>query len=101
MFGLGVWGEGGAAMGGVLPAIELLRGAIASTHLHDNAGAMDEHMVPGDGAIAWEKAIPALRQHAPGAPLLLEVRGSDGNQCLGKAAKVAAQWERMAEEASP
>jgi len=86
--------------GGVLPAIELLRGSIASTHLHDNTGAKDDHMVPGDGMIPWEKTIPALRQHAPGAPLLLEVRGSDGSDYLERAAKVAEQWERMSEEAS-
>jgi sugar phosphate isomerase/epimerase len=80
--------------GGVLPAIELLSGSIASTHLHDNGGAKDEHLIPGDGVIPWDKAIPALRQHAPGALLLLEIRGVDGMpDRLERAVKVAAQWE--------
>ena len=88
--------------GGVDEAVTLLHGAIASTHLHDNAGTRDEHMLPGEGGegkVEWEKLIPALRREAGDVSLVLEVRGSEANPVhLDKAAAAAGKLERMWEE---
>ena len=35
---------------------------IVTSHLHDNDGYADGHMLPGTGTIPWEKWIPALKQ---------------------------------------
>ena len=87
--------------GGVDEAVTLLGGAIASTHLHDNSGAMDEHLLPGAGKVAWEKLIPALRRQASDLSLLLEVRGSETNPVsLEKAVAAADLLERMSEGTS-
>jgi sugar phosphate isomerase/epimerase len=87
--------------GDVLEAIELLGGSIASTHLHDNSGAKDEHLLPGEGKIAWEKLIPRLRRLSPGASLVLEIRPMEGGPAiLAKAAAAADKLDRIVEEAS-
>jgi sugar phosphate isomerase/epimerase len=87
--------------GGVEEALQLLDGAIASTHLHDNAGTRDEHLLPGEGKVAWEKLIPALRSRSGDLALLLEVRGSEASPLsLQKAAAAAGLLERFSEEAS-
>ncbi|MDQ1453624.1 MAG: hypothetical protein QOK38_3490 [Acidobacteriaceae bacterium] len=60
-------------MEGVDPSLETLLPLIGSTHLHDNQGDRDAHLWPGDGAIAWEPAIAALKS-APRSPAaLLEI----------------------------
>jgi sugar phosphate isomerase/epimerase len=82
--------------GDVCEALRLLREWIASTHLHDNGGAMDDHRFPFDGVMDWEKTIRELRAVAPDVPLLLEVRGAEGvSDGLGKAAEVMDKLERI------
>jgi sugar phosphate isomerase/epimerase len=86
--------------GGVEDAMTLLRGAIASTHLHDNAGARDEHMLPGEGKIDWEELIPALRRESEAVSLVLEARGSESSPLhLEKASAAADKLERIWEDA--
>ena len=46
---------------------------IFSIHLHDNYGACDMHMLPGDGTIPWKAVMKALAQSAYQLPLVLEV----------------------------
>jgi len=86
--------------GGVEEALQLLDGAIASTHLHDNSGTRDEHLLPGEGKLEWEKLIAALRRTGKDVSLVLEARGSDANPLsLEKAAAAADKLERIWEEA--
>lgn len=42
-------------------------------HLHDNNGAVDEHMIPGEGCICWKPVMDALAESAYEGPLLLEL----------------------------
>jgi sugar phosphate isomerase/epimerase len=87
--------------GGVEEAVSLLKGVIASTHVHDNLGARDEHLLPGEGKVAWEKLVPALKQQGEDVSLVLEIRGSEANPVsLSKAAAAADLLQRMSEEAS-
>jgi sugar phosphate isomerase/epimerase len=44
----------------VAEAIGTLGDRIASVHVHDNHGAKDEHLWPGDGTIDWPAAAKAL-----------------------------------------
>lgn len=87
--------------GGVEEALSLLDGAIASTHLHDNWGARDEHLLPGEGKIDWENLVPVLRRQSAEMALLLEIRGSDANPVsLQRAAAAADLLQRLSEGAS-
>ena len=82
--------------GSVEKGLHLLRGSIAATHLHDNSGAKDDHLLPFEGKLPWEQTLRLLRAVAPAAPLLLEVR-QDGpvETTLQKAVAVFDKFERL------
>ncbi len=61
--------------GGVHPAFELLKERIASTHLHDNRGEKDDHLLPFQGQIDWARTMRDFRSVEDGQfPLLFELR---------------------------
>jgi sugar phosphate isomerase/epimerase len=86
--------------GGLPEALELLRNVTVSTHLHDNAGAKDDHLLPGDGKIEWEQLISSLRGAPNDISLMLEARPADGPGTLEKAAAAATRLERMMQESA-
>ena len=49
-------------MGDVVDAIETCSGHVITTHLHDNRGRNDDHLVPGRGAIDWDAATLAFQK---------------------------------------
>jgi sugar phosphate isomerase/epimerase len=49
-------------MGDVVDAIEACSGHIITTHLHDNRGRTDDHLVPGKGVIDWDGATLAFQK---------------------------------------
>jgi len=64
---------------GVEAAFTLLRNRVVSTHVHDNKGEKDEHLLPYDGAIDWERTLLGFRSAwAEGGqfPVLFELRHS-------------------------
>jgi sugar phosphate isomerase/epimerase len=62
--GLGICMDVGHArmMGDVVDAIEACSGHIITTHLHDNRGRSDDHLVPGKGVIDWDAATLAFQK---------------------------------------
>ena len=60
--------------GGVAEGFQKLRERVASTHVHDNRGADDEHLFPEQGTIDWEAAARAFASGANDFPLQLELR---------------------------
>jgi sugar phosphate isomerase/epimerase len=64
-------------MGGAPEAIELLAGHIVTTHVHDNRGAADDHLVPFAGTIDWTATLLTLSKVGYPGPLLFEVAGDD------------------------
>jgi len=57
--------------GGVAPSLEAIRDLVVTTHVHDNHGERDEHLLPYEGTIDWTAALPAL---PPDAPIVLELK---------------------------
>ncbi len=49
-------------MGDVVDAIETCSGHLITTHLHDNRGRNDDHLVPGKGAIDWDATTVAFQK---------------------------------------
>jgi sugar phosphate isomerase/epimerase len=49
-------------MGDVVDAIETCSGHLLTTHLHDNRGRTDDHLVPGKGVIDWDAAVLAFQK---------------------------------------
>ncbi len=71
--------------GEALSGFDVVRELAATTHIHDNHGAeKDEHLLPYEGTIEWEKLLPAmpaelplvfeLREQSPQTPSLDAVR---------------------------
>lgn len=57
--------------GGIPAALEFVRDLIATTHIHDNRGERDDHLLPYEGTIDWGATFAAL---PPEAPLVLELK---------------------------
>jgi sugar phosphate isomerase/epimerase len=49
-------------LGDVVDAIETCSGHVLTTHLHDNHGRRDDHLVPYDGSIEWAAALLAFQK---------------------------------------
>jgi sugar phosphate isomerase/epimerase len=60
-------------MGDVAEAIETISGHLWTTHVHDNHGREDEHLVPFAGTIDWDAAMMATQKIGYDGPLMLEV----------------------------
>ena len=63
--------------GDVIDAIETLSGVLVATHVHDNHGRRDEHLVPFEGTIDWAGALAALQKIGYDGTLMLELAGAD------------------------
>jgi sugar phosphate isomerase/epimerase len=50
---------------GVLKSLEPMREFLVTSHIHDNHGIKDEHLLPYDGTIDWKAALPALPENLP------------------------------------
>ncbi|MCZ7585081.1 MAG: sugar phosphate isomerase/epimerase [Deltaproteobacteria bacterium] len=57
-----------------LGAIDTLGPRILTTHLHDNHGGDDEHLLPGEGTLDWTLIADALAKLPSKPHLMLELR---------------------------
>lgn len=60
-------------MGDLGDAIETLSGHLWTTHVHDNGGKRDDHLVPFAGTIDWDAAMMGTQKIGYDGVLLLEV----------------------------
>jgi sugar phosphate isomerase/epimerase len=49
-------------MGDLVDAIEAVSGELVTTHVHDNRGKDDDHLVPFEGTIDWPTALMSLQK---------------------------------------
>lgn len=61
---------------GIEQAVGVLGDRIVSLHVHDNHGAKDEHLWPGEGTIDWPAAANALKGLAKPPAAVLEIAHS-------------------------
>jgi len=82
-------------LGDIPDAIETLSGHVVTTHLHDNRGRRDDHLVPFSGTIDWDAALMATQKVGYDGVLMLEV-AADGDplDVLRRAEASRAQLER-------
>jgi sugar phosphate isomerase/epimerase len=96
--GVGVCLDTGHAhlAGGLVDAIETASGHVVTTHVHDNGGRSDDHLVPFDGRIEWEAAMMALQKIGYEGPLVFELAGAAvPRQVLERAVQARARLERL------
>ena len=60
-------------MGDLGEAIETLSGHLWTTHVHDNGGTRDDHLVPYAGTIDWDAAMMTTQKIGYDGILMLEV----------------------------
>jgi sugar phosphate isomerase/epimerase len=60
-------------LGGAPEAVEALAGHVICTHVHDNRGVADDHLVPFAGTIDWATTLAALWKIGYNGPLVFEV----------------------------
>jgi sugar phosphate isomerase/epimerase len=78
--------------GGVETAFATLRSHICSTHVHDNDGAKDAHLWPGQGTIDWKEVMELMRSAPQVPPLLLEIAE---NEKVNSLEKIGETFEKL------
>lgn len=59
--------------GDLLDAIETLSGHVVTTHVHDNRGRTDDHLLPFQGRIQWDAGLMALQKIGYDGVLMFEL----------------------------
>ena len=82
--------------GDLLDAIEAVSGHFITTHVHDNQGRTDDHLVPFDGTIDWPAAMRSVQKVGYDQTLLLEIAAHGSTkETLHKAQRARQRIERL------
>ncbi|MBM3820585.1 MAG: sugar phosphate isomerase/epimerase [Acidimicrobiia bacterium] len=82
-------------MGDLAEAIETLSGHLVTTHVHDNRGKQDDHLVPFGGGINWDMAIMETQKIGYDDALMFEVADTgDPLDVLRRSEKARDRLER-------
>jgi sugar phosphate isomerase/epimerase len=82
-------------MGEVADAIETASEHLIATHIHDNHGRDDEHLVPYHGTIDWDLALVTMQKVGYEATYLMELAGAGGpTSVLEEARRARQKFER-------
>ena len=83
-------------MGDLGEAVETLSGHLWTTHVHDNRGTRDDHLVPFAGSINWDVAMMATQKIGYDGALIMEVGdgGGDPVDVLRRAARARERLEK-------
>jgi sugar phosphate isomerase/epimerase len=78
---------------GVEPSFEAMRERVVTTHLHDNHGEKDEHLLPYKGTIDWDAVLRAFSAAPEPLPFVLELKEqASGVPALGE---IRAAFDRL------
>lgn len=81
--------------GDVVDAIETVSEHLVATHVHDNRGRNDDHLLPFDGTIDWPAALTAVQKVGFDGALMLEVNATGATkETLARARSVREKMER-------
>jgi sugar phosphate isomerase/epimerase len=82
--------------GDLVDAIETVSEHLITTHVHDNRGRTDDHLVPFDGTIDWPGALTAIQKVGYEGTLLLEIAAhGSAKETLQKARQAREKMERL------
>jgi sugar phosphate isomerase/epimerase len=82
--------------GDVVDAVETVSEHLIATHVHDNRGRSDDHLLPFDGTIDWAGTLLAVQKIGYDGPFMFEVvpNGST-KETLAKARNTREQMEKL------
>ena len=79
--------------GDLVDAIETVSGHLITTHVHDNRGRTDDHLVPFDGTIDWPAAMTAIQKVGYDETLLFEIAAHGSpKETLARPRRRASSW---------
>ena len=82
--------------GDVVDAVETVSEHLVATHVHDNRGRSDDHLVPFDGTIDWPAALTSVQKIGFDGTLLFELPAAAGARTtLERAAQAREKMERL------
>jgi sugar phosphate isomerase/epimerase len=82
--------------GDLIDAIETVSEHFVTTHVHDNRGRIDEHLVPFEGTIDWAGALTAIQKVGYEGPLMFEMAAhGTAKDTLARAQKARQRMEKM------
>jgi sugar phosphate isomerase/epimerase len=83
-------------MGDVVDQIETVAEHLVTTHVHDNGGKKDDHMVPFDGRINWDMALMTMQKVGYDGTYLMELANlSTPAEVLKKAQAARKRFEKL------
>jgi sugar phosphate isomerase/epimerase len=84
--------------GDVVDTIETVSEHLVTTHVHDNRGRNDDHLVPFDGTIDWPSALTAIQKVGYDGTMLLEIAAHGSTrETLQKAQRARQRMEKLLE----
>jgi sugar phosphate isomerase/epimerase len=76
-------------------AFEIMRERMVTTHIHDNHGEKDEHLLPYEGTIDWDALLGMISGAPQELPIVLELKeGTNGEPSLDR---VRAAFDKIEE----
>lgn len=82
----------------VSTSFEAMRDRIVTTHVHDNHGEKDEHLLPYEGSIDWDEALDLFSRAPEALPIVIELKEqSAGGPVLDR---VRAAFDKIEENLS-
>lgn len=82
--------------GDVVDAVETVAEHLTTTHVHDNRGRQDDHLVPLEGSIDWPAALTAVQKVGYEGTLMFEIAAHGSTkETLRKAQTARQRLERF------
>jgi sugar phosphate isomerase/epimerase len=82
--------------GDLIDAVETVSGHLVTTHVHDNRGRTDAHLLPFEGTIDWPGAMTAIQKVGYDGTLVLEIAAhGSAKDTLQRARKARERIERL------
>jgi len=82
--------------GDLVEAIETVSEHLVTTHVHDNRGRTDDHLIPFDGTIDWPGALTSIQKVGYDGTLLMEIAAhGSAKDTLVKARKARERMETL------
>jgi sugar phosphate isomerase/epimerase len=82
--------------GDLLDAIETVSEHLVTTHVHDNRGRADDHLVPFEGTIDWPSALTAVQKVGYEGTLMFEIAAhGSAKETLGRAQRARQKMEKL------
>jgi sugar phosphate isomerase/epimerase len=83
-------------MGDVADTIETVAEHLIATHVHDNTGKKDDHLVPFEGRINWDVALMTMQKVGYDGTYLMELANTGAPaQVLKKAQAARTRFEKL------